>query len=117
RFESGRGHVTGAGRMCSPDLGSLRTSTYIPQHVSATAAGYGPRIGDLIDPQLWDGRRDVGEVFACLRRDAPVSWQRDPSAEGFTAGPGYWAVVRHPDVVEVGTDPRRFSSEPTTSIR
>lgn len=46
-----------------------------------------------------------------------MSWQPDPTADGFTSGPGYWAVVRHADVLAVSTDPESFSSAPTASIR
>jgi cytochrome P450 len=82
------------------------------RRVSATLR----RIADLHDPQLWASGGEAAE-FGRLRREEPVSWQPDPTAEGFTAGPGFWAVVRHADVLAVSTDPKRFSSSPTTSIR
>jgi cytochrome P450 len=50
--------------------------------------------------------------FAVLRRERPVSWHRPPEnpllPEG-TAG-GFWAVVRHADVVAVSKDPQTFCS-------
>ena len=50
--------------------------------------------------------------FAVLRRERPVSWHRPlenpllPDA----GGGGYWAVVRHADVVAVSKDPQTFCS-------
>ena len=41
------------------------------------------------------------EQFAILRREAPVWWQSEPD------GPGYWAVVKHADVVAVSKNPKR----------
>jgi cytochrome P450 len=49
--------------------------------------------------------------FAVLRRERPVSWHRPVEnpilPEG---GGGYWAVVRHADVVAVSKDPQTFCS-------
>ncbi len=45
------------------------------------------------------------EAFAYLRRERPVFWQDMPD------GTGYWAVLRHADVVEVSRQPVRFSAE------
>ncbi len=44
------------------------------------------------------------ERFRRLRSEEPVSWQEEPG------GSGFWAIVRHPDVVEAGRDWRTFSS-------
>jgi len=44
------------------------------------------------------------EVFEQLRRRDPVHWQDMPD------GTGYWAVLRHADVVRVSRDPRVFSA-------
>lgn len=59
---------------------------------------------DLYDP---DGYVDAvpHEAFAVLRRQAPVFWQSTPW------GGGYWAVMKHADVVAVSTDPTTYSSE------
>jgi cytochrome P450 len=43
-------------------------------------------------------------VFAELRRTDPVHWQEMPD------GTGYWAVLRHADVVRVARDPVVFSA-------
>ncbi len=45
------------------------------------------------------------EELAELRRTTPVAWQ-DMDGE-----PGFWAVLRHADVVTVARDPERFSAE------
>ncbi len=58
---------------------------------------------DLYDP---DGYLDgpPHETFARLRDDDPVHWQEMPD------GTGYWAVLRHADVVHVARHPVRFSA-------
>lgn len=45
------------------------------------------------------------EVFAELRRTDPVHWQEIPGQAG------YWAVLRHADVVEVSRQPLLYSAE------
>ena len=68
---------------------------------------------DLSAEAFWrlsDSERDV--LFARLRRERRVSWQR-PLENPVMAGEnqrGYWAVVRHADVVAVTRDPAAFSS-------
>jgi cytochrome P450 len=47
---------------------------------------------------------DVHRVFAELRRTDPVHWQDMPGE------PGFWAVLRHADVVDVSRHPDVFSS-------
>jgi cytochrome P450 len=46
------------------------------------------------------------ELFARLRAQAPVSWQREGSN-----GPGFWALTRYEDVMRVDGDPKTFSSQ------
>jgi cytochrome P450 len=52
------------------------------------------------------------ESFRVLRDERPVSWQ--PPAEGALMpqpeGSGFWAVVRHADIVRVSKDPGTFCS-------
>jgi cytochrome P450 len=43
--------------------------------------------------------------FATLRRDAPVFWHTEPD------GPGFWAITKHRDVMQVSKDAAVFSSE------
>ena len=50
------------------------------------------------------------EVFARLRDEAPVAWVDEPPYEGFDGGPGFWAVTRHADIVEVSRHPEVYSS-------
>jgi cytochrome P450 len=51
----------------------------------------------LSHPAFWL-RDDRDEVFALLRRERPVSWQKEPATSWSDAGRGYWAVTRHSDV-------------------
>ncbi len=58
---------------------------------------------DLTDLSLWaDG--PPYELFARMRREAPVHWNR--SADGS----GFWSVTRQAEITEVSTDPGTFSS-------
>jgi cholest-4-en-3-one 26-monooxygenase len=59
---------------------------------------------DLLDLDMFQ-RDEQHEVFARLRREAPVSWQDHP------CGRGFWSVVQHGDVVTVNRDATLFSSE------
>jgi linalool 8-monooxygenase len=58
---------------------------------------------DLRDPDLYL-EQAPHEVFARLRREAPVYW--NPEADG----PGFWALTRYADIVEVSRRPDLFSS-------
>jgi cholest-4-en-3-one 26-monooxygenase len=44
------------------------------------------------------------ELFRRLRAESPISWREEPG------GPGYWAVTRYDDAVEVLSKPTLFSS-------
>ncbi len=59
--------------------------------------------GDLYDP---DGYLSgpPHELFEELRRTDPVHWQDMPD------GTGYWAVLRHADIVQVARQPTLFSA-------
>ncbi|HEX4865371.1 MAG TPA: cytochrome P450 [Acidimicrobiales bacterium] len=62
------------------------------------------RTVDIYDPDLYvDG--PIHEIFAELRREDPVHWQEMPGE------PGYWAVLKHPDVAYVARNPKLFSAE------
>ncbi|MEW2135189.1 cytochrome P450 [Streptomyces sp. NPDC005409] len=50
------------------------------------------------------------ERYRILREHRPVSWQAEPEIDGWPAGPGFWAVTRHADVVRVLRDHRTYSS-------
>ena len=62
---------------------------------------------------FWEKPADAREeVFSELRHERPVSWH--PPFEGALmpndGDPGYWAVVRHTDVVAVSRNPAVFCS-------
>ena len=58
---------------------------------------------DILDPGLFaDG--PPHELFAQMRREAPVRWNRTRDGEGF------WSVTRHEDVTAVSKDNATFSS-------
>ncbi|WP_082310298.1 cytochrome P450 [Nonomuraea sp. SBT364] len=50
------------------------------------------------------------ELFARLRREAPVCRIPEPAVGPWKEGPGYWAVFRHADVKHVLRTPEDFSS-------
>jgi cytochrome P450 len=58
---------------------------------------------DLYDPDGYVAG-PPHEVFARLRREHPVWWQDMPD------GTGYWAVLRHADVIDVARHPLRYSA-------
>ena len=59
---------------------------------------------DLCNLDVWE-QRVPHEMFAVLRREAPVFWHREPKG-----GPGFWAITKHADVVHVSKQPKIFSS-------
>lgn len=60
---------------------------------------------DLYSPDTYvDG--PPHELLARLRRESPVLWQDIPGQAG------YWAVLRHSDVVHVSRNPSLFACEP-----
>ena len=59
---------------------------------------------DLYDPDGYVAG-PPHDAFEALRRTDPVHWQDMPD------GTGYWAVLRHADVVAVARDPRRYSAQ------
>jgi cholest-4-en-3-one 26-monooxygenase len=65
---------------------------------------------DLLDLELFaDGPPHA--VFRRLRNEAPICRLPEPD------GPGYWAVTRYEDVVEVSRHPQLFGSNPNTMIK
>lgn len=58
---------------------------------------------DLGDPGLYE-KGIPHDLFTRLRRDDPVHWNPEKK------GPGYWAILRHADIVEVSRNPAIFSS-------
>ncbi|MFY4717034.1 cytochrome P450 [Streptomyces sp. LaBMicrA B280] len=65
-------------------------------------------------PDVFDPRRYASGVpydaYRVLREEHPVAWQEEPEVLGWPAGPGFWAVTRHADVVRVLKDSAVYSS-------
>lgn len=77
---------------------------------NTTTAGT-PDSLDVSGIELWSlSPRERDEVFARLRREAPVSWQRPPDGGLLPATQGYWAIVRHADIRHVSRHPELFCS-------
>ena len=69
-----------------------------------------------IDP-LWSGPMEERlEGFSALRRHDPIRFFAEEGNEYLAAGPGYWAVTRHADVVEASRRPDAFCSGEGTNI-
>ncbi|TQK30336.1 cytochrome P450 [Arthrobacter sp. SLBN-53] len=68
---------------------------------------------DVSAREFWSQTAPERETtFAELRRRRPVSWQRpiEASLMPLPPEPGYWAVVRHADIVEVSRNSEVFIS-------
>src|SRR5258706_12769665 len=66
-------------------------------------------LGDIAFWALPDRQRE--EAFAALRREQPVSFQKEVLyGELQEAGPGYWAVTRYEDVWHASRQPELFRS-------
>jgi cholest-4-en-3-one 26-monooxygenase len=62
---------------------------------------------DIADPDVYVARRQY-EMFALLRREAPVFWHPDKE------GPGFWALTRYEEVSTVSKNPQLFSAAERT---
>src|SRR6266566_6649015 len=72
----------------------------------------------LGDIEQWM-RPDREGIFAKLRAEAPVSFHEEPVPPpelDFPQGPGFWAVTRFDDVMQVSRDPETFHSAPSINI-
>ncbi|MFG3525235.1 cytochrome P450 [Streptomyces sp. NPDC047917] len=76
--------------------------------MSAHAAPETP-VPDVFDPRQY-GRGVPHDHYRLLRDHHPVAWQEEPEVLGWPAGPGFWAVTRHEDVVRVLKDSATYSS-------
>ncbi|MFI1968481.1 cytochrome P450 [Streptomyces cinnamoneus] len=66
-------------------------------------------VPDVFDPRIYaDGLPHA--AYRTLRDRHPVVWQEEHGVLGWPAGPGFWAVTRHNDVVRVLKDGRTYSS-------
>ncbi|MFD8410820.1 cytochrome P450 [Streptomyces sp. NPDC059650] len=68
-----------------------------------------PRLPDVFDPRRYAEGVPYGS-YRLLRDRHPVAWQDEPEVQGWPAGPGFWAVTRHADVVRVLRDHTTYSS-------
>ena len=65
----------------------------------------------LGDPDFWTLPVDEREgAFVTLRRERPLSFHEEPELPMFGKGPGFWALTRHADVLDVSRNPDTFSS-------
>jgi cytochrome P450 len=69
---------------------------------------------DVSTLAFWElGAEERDARLALLRAERPVSWQRPAEGMATLPGredPGYWAVLRHADVMTVSRDPETYSS-------
>ncbi|MEU9345076.1 cytochrome P450 [Streptomyces sp. NPDC048278] len=72
-------------------------------------AGEAPPVPDVFDPRRYAVAVPYAD-YRVLRDHHPVAWQEEPEVLGWPAGPGFWAVARHADVVRVLKDPGTYSS-------
>ncbi|MFI7100722.1 cytochrome P450 [Streptomyces sp. NPDC050161] len=68
-----------------------------------------PDVPDVFDPRIYTGGLPHA-AYRRLRDRHPVARQEEHEVLGWPAGPGFWAVTRHADVVRVLKDARTFSS-------
>ena len=55
-------------------------------------------------------------AFATLRRERPISWHEEPEIVILPKGPGFWAVTKHADILEVSRQPEIFCSGQGSNI-
>lgn len=66
---------------------------------------------DLSDIEFWARpweQRD--QAFALLRRDRPIAFFAEPEVPPFPLGPGYYAITKMHDLLEISRNPEIFSS-------
>jgi cytochrome P450 len=68
-----------------------------------------PPVPDVFDPRRY-AEGVPHAAYRTLRDHHPVAWQDEPELLGWPAGPGFWAVTRHADVVRVLKDSATYSS-------
>jgi methyl-branched lipid omega-hydroxylase len=64
-------------------------------------------------------RPDVEGIFAKLRAEAPIKFFAEPAPPPevpIPQGPGFWALTRYADVMQVSRDPDTFHSAPTSTV-
>ncbi|MFJ9815584.1 cytochrome P450 [Streptomyces sp. NPDC101151] len=68
-----------------------------------------PPVPDVFDPRRYAAGVPYAD-YRVLRDHHPVAWQHESEVLGWPAGPGFWAVTRHADVVRVLKDSATYSS-------
>jgi cytochrome P450 len=68
-----------------------------------------PPVPDVFDPRQYATGVPY-DAYRVLRDHHPVTRQDEPDVLGWPAGPGFWAVTRHADVVRVLKDSTTYSS-------
>ncbi|MFE1790530.1 cytochrome P450 [Streptomyces sp. NPDC059525] len=81
----------------------------VPVPLPVPVAARLPGVPDVFDPRLY-AAGVPHERYRVLRERYPVAWQEEPEVQGWPAGPGFWAVTRHADVVRVLRDHTAYSS-------
>jgi len=74
---------------------------------------------NLSDFLFWSRPLEEREgAFATLRRERPISFHEEPYLEGlpFPRGPGYWALTKYADILEVSRSPELFCSGQGSNI-
>jgi methyl-branched lipid omega-hydroxylase len=73
---------------------------------------------DLSDVTFWSRPLEERQAaFATLRRERPLARFDEPIVDGRPTGPGYWAVTKHADILEISRNPEVFcSGRGSTSI-
>src|SRR5581483_3986618 len=69
----------------------------------------------LGQPETWL-RPDREGMFAKLRAERPVSFHEEADIPNFPRGPGFWAVTRYADVMQVSRDADTFISGKGSNI-
>ena len=65
----------------------------------------------LGEPTFWTLPPEVREgAFLTLRRERPISFHHEVDDRILPAGPGFWALTRHADILYAGTHPKLFCS-------
>ncbi|MFC4008515.1 cytochrome P450 [Nonomuraea purpurea] len=64
---------------------------------------------NVFDPRVY-AQGIPHETYRRLRDRDPVHWQEEHKVGDWPAGPGFWAVTRHADVVRVLRTPSEYSS-------
>lgn len=65
----------------------------------------------LTDQEFWGlPREDREGAFALLRAERPIAWMKELDNRLFEPGPGFWAVTKHADILEISRNPETYCS-------